>query len=177
MPALLRVELLVLVALAAIYDWRLRKVPNWLNLSGAIVGIGLNTFFFAMHGLVSALLGLLLALAIYIPFHLLRAMGAGDAKLMAAVGAVAGPQNWLLILLYTMLAGGVMALAVAARSGRMRKTFTNTAVVAQDLLQLQSPARHPELDVRNPRSVRLPHAVSIAAGSLFFLAGMLSSAH
>ena len=170
MPPFLKFALALLVALAAIYDLRVRKIPNWLNVTGAIAGIGLNTVLFAARGLAMACLGLALALAVYILLYLVRAMGAGDAKLMAAVGAIAGPQNWLFIFLYTALAGGVVAIAVAASKRRLGKTFANTATVVGELLQFQSPAsRHQELDVRSPRSMRLPHAVAIAAGSLIFL--------
>jgi prepilin peptidase CpaA len=101
---------------------------------------------------------------------LLRAMGAGDVKLMAAVGSIAGPQNWIVILICTALAGGVIAIAVAIRNKRLQRTLINVAVLAGELSRLHPPAAHNEtLDVKNTRSMRLPHGVAIAAGSLAFL--------
>ena len=97
MPLVLKMALIAVVASAAFYDVRTRKIPNWLNLSGLILGLGLNTLLLHAHGIVVASLGLGLALLIYVPLYLVRGMGAGDVKLMAAVGSIAGPQNWLVI--------------------------------------------------------------------------------
>ncbi len=170
MPSILTFALVALVLTAAIYDFRFRRIPNWLNLSGLIVGVGLNTLLFAQHGFLAASLGTLLPLALYVPLYLLRAMGAGDVKLMAAVGSIAGPQNWIGILVFTAFSGGVLALAVAASRGRLQRTLTNVAVLANELTHFRAPAsRHEGLDVRNSRSVRLPHGVAIAAGSLTFV--------
>lgn len=178
MPAPLKIALITLVLTAAGYDFRFRRIPNWLNLSGVVIGLGLNTMLYREHGLNMAVLGLLIPLLVYIPLYFLRAMGAGDAKLMAAVGSIAGPQNWIIILFCTALAGGAIALAVAAKKARLRQTLGNTAVLAGDLMRFHSPAaNHPELDVRSPRSVRLPHGVSIAVGSMISLIFPLLSAH
>lgn len=170
MPSVLKFALLALVAGAALYDFRFRRIPNWLNLSGLVLGLGLNTLLFAQQGLLAASLGTLLPLALYVPLYLLRAMGAGDVKLMAAVGAIAGPRNWIEILVCTALAGGVLALVVAAKNGRLQRTFVNLMVLVSELTQFQAPAaRHETLDVRSSRSMRMPHGVAIAAGSLAFV--------
>ena len=170
MPNVLKLTLVALVLLAAAYDFRFRRIPNWLNLSGVVVGLGLNTFLFARHGFVAALLGASLAFALYFPLYLLRAMGAGDVKLMAAIGAVVGPQNWFLIFICTAIAGGVLALAVALNKGKLKGTLRNVAVLGNELTHFRPPARdHQTLDVRNRRAMRLPHGVAIAAGSLLFV--------
>lgn len=95
MPTVLNSTLIALVLVAAAYDLRFRRIPNWLNLSGVIAGFGVNTFLSGGHGLRNASLGLLCALLVYVPLYLIRGMGAGDVKLMAAVGAIAGPGHWL----------------------------------------------------------------------------------
>lgn len=170
MPIILKSVLVALVVTAAIYDFRFRRIPNWLNLSGIILGLGLNTLLFAQHGLFASSLGTLVPLFLYGPLYLLRAMGAGDVKLMMAVGSISGPQNWMGILVCTALSGGVLAIVVAARKGRLRRTFANVAVLACELIHFHRPAsRHEALDVRNNRSIRLPHGVTIAAGSVAFL--------
>jgi prepilin peptidase CpaA len=170
MPSVLKFALLALVGAAAIYDFRFRRIPNWLNLSGLILGLGLNTLLFAQHGLLAASLGTLLPLALYLPLYLLRAMGAGDVKLMAAVGAIAGPLNWIEILVCTALAGGLLAVAVATSKGRLQRTLANVLLLASELTHFRFPAnRHETLDVRSQRSMRMPHGVAIAAGSLAFI--------
>ena len=74
-----------MVAIAAVYDIRFRRIPNWLVLTGLVLGLGLNTFLFRWPGARASLLGIGLAFLIYFPLYLLRGMGAGDVKLMAAI--------------------------------------------------------------------------------------------
>jgi len=170
MPLALTVVLIVLVLTAAIYDFCCRRIPNWLNLAGILLGVALNTILFALHGFMLATLGLLLALALYIPLYLLRAMGAGDVKLMAAIGSLVGPQNWIVVFLCSALAGGVLAVAVAINKGRLQPTLVSVTLLAGELIQLRRPAdQYETFDVRSSRSMRLPHGLAIAAGSLAFL--------
>jgi prepilin peptidase CpaA len=170
MPILLKFALVGLVFIAAVHDFRFRRIPNWLTLSGVVLGIGLNTLLSAQHGFVTALLGTLLPLALYLPLYLLRAMGAGDVKLMAAVGAIAGPRNWVEIVVWTALAGGILGLIVAIRNGRLQTTLLNVLTVASELTRLRSPAKRDQaLDVRSDRSMRMPHGIAIAAGSVVFV--------
>ena len=89
-PLAIRIFLEVLVIVAAIWDIRTRRIPNWLTLSGVVLGVALNTFLFEINGLWFSLKGLGVAFGVYFVLYLLRAMGAGDVKLMAAVGAAAG---------------------------------------------------------------------------------------
>ena len=170
MPAPLEFALAVLVLIAAAYDLRFRRIPNWLNVAGVLTGIVLNALPFTHSGVRTALIGVLVALLVYGPLYLLRAMGAGDVKLMGAVGAIVGPQQWLLIFLCSAIAGGLFAVFVSLRRGRLRQTLSNVAILGSELMQFRSPAQHHEsLDVRSHRSLRLPHGLAIAAGSLAFL--------
>ncbi len=170
MPVVLKVALLAVVLVGAVYDFRSRKIPNWLSLSGIILGLGVNTLLFQAHGLRVALLGFCCSLAIYVPLYLLRGMGAGDVKLMAAVGAIVGPQNWLILFMATALVGGVIALIVILHKKRFWQTFANVAIMVPELLHFRLPSRsEPQLDVRRPDALRLPHAVSIALGSIAFV--------
>jgi prepilin peptidase CpaA len=173
MPLVLKVVLLVLVVAAGIYDLRTRKIPNWLNLSGLILGIGLNVFFLQSHGLVVALLGFGLSLLIYVPLYLVRGMGAGDVKLMAAIGSIAGPQNWLIIFLVTALLGGAAALALVFFKKRLPETLANLSVILTELLRGQAPFhKDPALDMRSKRSLGLPHGALIAVGSAVFVCAL-----
>jgi prepilin peptidase CpaA len=84
----IKVVLLALVLTAAFYDLRWRRIPNWLVLAGVLLGFGLNGFLSGapLRGLLQALLGFGLASLVYFPLYVIRAMGAGDVKLMMAVG-------------------------------------------------------------------------------------------
>src|ERR1700691_6104168 len=99
-----------LVLIAAIFDIRFRRIPNWLVLAGITVGFTWNAYSSGWSGLGRAAAGLGLGFVLYFPLYLIRARGAGDVKLLAAVGAIAGPLNCLWIFLSTAILGGIIAL-------------------------------------------------------------------
>src|SRR6516165_3893509 len=125
LPLIIQALLLLGVIPAAIIDLRARRVPNWLTLTVALLAIALNAFLFETAGIWMSLKGMGLAMSIYFPLYLLRGMGAGDVKLMAAVGAIAGPTNWLGILMLTALFGAIAAIVLVVRKGRVRRTVDN----------------------------------------------------
>ncbi len=165
--------LLALVLGAAVYDVRYRRIPNWLTVAGVLVGVALNGFLDQGRPglLVSSLLGLAIAFGVYFVLYTLRAMGAGNVKLMAAVGAMVGWPDWFGIFVITAIIGGVMALILVIARGRVKKTFWNVAFILSEL-KGGRPAymRREELDVKSPKSLGLPHGAVIAVGTLFFLA-------
>lgn len=172
-PIPIQAVLVATVLIAAGFDWRFRRVPNWLAAAGFLLGVGLNSYLRGPRGGGAALLGAGLALAIYAPLYLLRGMGGGDVKLMAAVGALAGPGNWLLIFVITALAGGIAALLVVVFGGRVQQTAGNLGKIFTRLATGASPhAADPSLDVRSGKGAGLPHAVMIALGVLLFLAAV-----
>jgi prepilin peptidase CpaA len=168
---LLRITLALLVILAALFDYRSRRIPNWLTLTGAITGIVLQSALHRTAGLTTSLKGMGLALLIYIPLYLLRGVGGGDVKLMAAVGAISGPANWLAIMLLTALVGGIFAIFLIAFRHRIGETLRNIGSIAASISRAQPPFKgNPQLDVRSGQALRLPHAVVIACATILFLA-------
>ena len=171
MPGTLEVVLVCIVVIAGIWDLRYRRIPNWLTLSAIALGFILNTLLFSWHGFLLALLGFGCSLLVYLPLYLLRAMGAGDVKLMAAVGAIAGPVNWLYIFLFTALLGGVISLVYVVSRKRFHQTFLNMSVVVTELAHIRMPAtREASLDVHHSEALRLPHGAVIALGAIAFIA-------
>jgi prepilin peptidase CpaA len=169
-PTVVQIPLVLLVIAAAILDFRTRRIPNWLTLLGVIMGLGLNTFLHWEDDRWMSFKGLGIAFALYFPLFLLRAMGAGDVKLMAAVGAFAGWRNWLAILVVTSIFGGIAAVVLIASKGRFAKTLQNIQGILVSARHLQAPyADNPQLDVRSEQGLRLPHGVAIAFGTLAFL--------
>ena len=97
-------------------------------------------------------------------------MGAGDAKLMAALGAIVGPANWFSIFLITAVLGGITGLIAAIVTGRARQTFSNLYIMLIALMNRTAPYKMtPQLDVRSNAGLRMPHAVSIALAALWFV--------
>jgi len=170
-PPAIRILLEILVIIAAVWDIRWRRIPNWLTVPGIVLGIGLNWFLFETPGLRDSLEGLGLAFAVYFVLYLLRGMGAGDVKLMAAVGAAAGPANWLGILVLTSLAGAIAGILMVALKGRVRGTLFNLLTIVGSLRHGRAPYKdNPDLDVASRSAIGLPHGAIIALGTLGFLA-------
>jgi len=166
-----QILLLMLVLCAAVTDARSRRIPNWLTVSGVVLGVALNTFLFGIGGLWFSLKGLLVGFCVYLILHALHAMGAGDVKLMAAVGSIAGAGDWFGIFLITALAGGVLSIVVSIINRRLGKTLFNVGFILSEMKSLR-PAylKNEELDVRSNKGLRMPHGVVIAFGTLAFLA-------
>ena len=157
----------MLVAIGAgVFDWRYRRIPNWLTVSGFAAGVAVNTILYRWPGLKAALLGTLLGLGLLLPFVLLRSLGAGDWKLAGALGACLGPRQLLSVLVGTILVAGVMALAVIVWKGRMKQTLVNIAHLLAALFSLRMPAS--ELSLDDPQSTKIPFGVAMAVAVLFY---------
>jgi prepilin peptidase CpaA len=157
----------LLVAMVAGYlDWRYRRIPNWLTVSGFAAGVAVNTILSRWPGLKAALLGAALGLGLLLPFVLLRSLGAGDWKLAGALGACLGPRQLLSVLVGTILVAGVMALAVVIRDGRLKRTLQNIAHLLASLFALRMPGQ--ELSLDNPQSTKIPFGVAMALTVLFY---------
>ena len=161
------VALAILVITAAVYDLKYRRIPNWLTLGGALAGLVLNGI--AGPGLAGALFslkGLAVGFGLYFALYALHAMGAGDVKLMGAVGALVGWHVWLIVFLCTALLGGAAALVLAAARKRLGSTFWNLGFILSEARNLR-PAYlgKEELDVNSSKSLGLPHGAVIAVGA------------
>jgi prepilin peptidase CpaA len=108
---------------------------------------------------------------VYLGLHLLHAMGAGDAKLMAAVGSITGASDWFGIFMITAVVGGFLSIVVSIAKRRLGKTLFNVGFILSEMRSLR-PAylKNEELDVKSDKGLRLPHGVVIAVGTLIFLA-------
>ena len=113
---------ILLTALAAFVDFRSRKIPNWLTVPAFVAGLTLRTVLLGWPGAKTALEGAGLALGLLLPLVLLRALGAGDWKLMGAVGAFLGPLMFLFVLLGSILVSGIMAVVEMARTRKIRES-------------------------------------------------------
>lgn len=165
-----QILLAILVAVAAVFDIRYRRIPNWLVLTGIIAGLAWNLSASGWSGLGRSAEGLGLGFVLYFPLYLIRARGAGDVKLLAAVGAITGPGNCFWIFLLTAILGGIIAVILLLFRGRLRKTFFNVSWILQDLLHFRAPYRSSdELDVTTAKGMRLPHGAMIAVGAVAFI--------
>src|SRR5215470_13870464 len=102
-------------SVAAVLDFRFRRIPNWLTLGALALGFALQVARSGAAGIPMALAGAALGLVVLLPFYVMHAMGAGDVKLLAALGALLGPQALLTVIVYAALVGGAISLVVMVR--------------------------------------------------------------
>lgn len=168
-----RLVLLLLLAgylAAAVYwDLRERRVPNKVVLSGLITAFVFHALAAGLPGLGMALAGAFTGLLVLLPLNLLRLMGAGDVKLMAMAGAfAASPVAALWMVLYSLLAGGLLVLLYAA-SGQVREKLSSNLFIMLKLGPSELDARGTGDATKLQPAARLPYAVAIACGSLGYL--------
>src|ERR1043166_3370769 len=170
--------LLAVVLAAAVYDVLYRRIPNWLNLTGIVLGLALNSFLyqgispsvFGFAGLFFALKGLALAFGVYVVLYALHAMGAGDVKLMAAVGAIVGWEDWFGIFMVTAVIGGIVSLILVAARGRLRKTLFHVGFILSEMKSGRPGClKYEGLDVKGKKALGLRHGAVIAVGTICFL--------
>ena len=147
----------------AITDLRSRRIPNWLTLSALPVGLIASGILGGWQGLFLSFVGILLALLIYFPLYLLRAMGAGDAKMMAAIASFIGPLMWIHLFIFSSILGGIVAVLFTMAKGQFKVMLGKSMNILRSLAYFQAPyAADPDLDIRSAKSLSLPHGAVIA---------------
>jgi prepilin peptidase CpaA len=166
----LRYGVLTAFLLAAVYtDLAARKIPNRLVYSGLALAIVCQTALSSGEGLWASLQGMGLGLAIFLPLYLLRAMGAGDVKLMAMVGAFVGPQMIIGAVLATLVAGGIMAVMATLGKHAFWRLVENLKVMFIGSMTKLASGHLPVPDQPAASVGKLPYAIAIAAGTLGYL--------
>ena len=159
-------------------DWRARKIPNWLTVPGLLVGLTLSAVLGRWPGMKSSLEGAGISLGVLLPFVLMRGLGAGDWKLMGALGAFLGPQRTVVVLLGTAFIAGAMSVVEVIRQRKVRETVTNLWCIflAYSIFHVNN-ARSITLD--NPGLLKIPFGVAAAlsTGSFFVLISALRFLH
>jgi prepilin peptidase CpaA len=166
LPALQTIILCTSVACgltASVTDARERRIPNWLSAGALLCGLGLHFLSGSWRELGSSVAALLICGVVFLLFYLAGGMGAGDVKLIAAEGALLGLSRVPALLIYTALCGGLLAIVIAAKNGRIRSTAFNVIEITSHHRR-HGLARHPELNILNSDSLRLPYALPITAG-------------
>jgi len=164
--------LALLLATAAISDYRSQRIPNWLVLAGALFGVICNTVMppSPHDTLLFPLAGLGLGLLLFLPLYLLRAMGAGDVKLLAMVGSFLGPEDTFYAALASMVAGGVLAILFVLARGTAPRVLQNLTAIFQSGLVDAVGGSVPSLRIAASASAgRLPYGIAIATGTLGYL--------
>ncbi|MBZ5600182.1 MAG: A24 family peptidase [Acidobacteriia bacterium] len=156
----------VLATSAGWTDWRWRRIPNWLTLPGLLLGIALNSAASGWAGTKDSLLGAALGLALLLPFVLVRSLGAGDWKLVGALGACLGPYPLIEVLGATLFVAGLMAVGLIVWKKRVRQTLHNLGHMVGAFFTLHLPG--PELSLDSPQSLKVPFGVAVAVAVILY---------
>lgn len=172
--------LLMLVAASGFFDLKNRKIPNKITFTGILIGILFNFITGGWMGLMQSVLGMFAGLAIFFLPFVMGGMGAGDVKLMGAIGALMGWQFSVLTALYSALVGGAMVVAYLLYKGKFKDYLTKTLVSLMKLLfhfvnQLGYNEKIDHLQQRLTKNgqeykkIYIPYGVAIAGGTVLVL--------
>jgi prepilin peptidase CpaA len=160
----------VSAATGAVFDLKSARIPNLLTGGSLLAGLALHLCRGGAAELGASALAGLLAGAAFLLFYVAGGMGAGDVKLMAAVGCIAGLSPLRMILFATVISGALFGVAMAAYHRRLKQTVANALVLISHHWRCGLEP-HPgpnvlEPDQSRPPGLKLPFALPIAAGCL-----------
>ena len=164
------VIMVLLIPLAIIityYDVRYRRIPNSFVLATLAGGLAVNTIFGGLTGLYASLGGCALAFVMMFMLHVFGAMGAGDVKLFAAIGAVTGAHMVLPTFLVVVLMGGLLAVVSMVRAGAVLTTMHR---VLQIFVGMLPGWQMPKFAVPADSKHTIPYGVAITMGSIISIA-------
>ena len=172
---LLLLELLPLLGLllyASLIDWRRRKIPNWLTFM--VLAAGLTRAAYTGE-FTEGLFGVLAGLALIFPLYVMGAMGAGDVKLMAGLGAWLLSRGVLEVFLLAAVLGVVLLVTQAAAAGNLRRLISNTGLLVTSTLAIRRiGVEQAAVNGRKFSTVDkpLPYAVPVTAAVLLTMSGV-----
>jgi prepilin peptidase CpaA len=158
----------VCALIGSFFDVKSRRIPNFVTAPALLFGLMMHLILGGWSQFFSSLAAGLICGLVFLVFYLAGGMGAGDVKLIIAVGCIAGLSHVPYLLVLTAISGGVMAVGLALLRGRLQQTVMNVAVLTSHHTR-EGLRPHPELNISNAQTLRLPYALAIAGGSILTL--------
>ena len=155
----------VVLIIAAIIDMRTYRIPNLVTYPAMLIALIWHTITSGVSGLSFSFVGLLVGIGLFSVLFFMGVMGAGDAKLMGAVGAVIGSRGVLNASLFTAVAGGVFALILLLAHYRDFRFITRAVETIQASLATKCFIRIPLSE--HERKPKLYYGIAIASGTLY----------
>jgi len=155
--------LIPLAAVITYHDVRYRRIPNAYVLAALLGGLAINSILNGLPGLASSLSGCGLAFILMFMLHVFGAMGAGDVKLFAAIGAIIGAKLVMPTFLVVVITGGLLAVVSMVRSGMVITTMHR---VLQIFVGMLPGWQMPKFAVPTDRRYTIPYGVAITFGSI-----------
>jgi prepilin peptidase CpaA len=155
---------LLTAGMACVSDLRSRRIPNLLTFGAAAAGVLFHGVTGGAGSGLTSVGGVVVGIALLVAVYLVGGLGAGDVKLVGALGAWFGPMDTVWLVLYTGVAGGVLAIAVAARHSYLRQALRNIGLLLA-YWRLAGIRPMGGLTLQTAGGPRLPYATSILAGT------------
>jgi prepilin peptidase CpaA len=168
MESAIVVLLTVVLVTAMCTDLRWSRIPNWLTFPAMGFALLAHAWVGGLQGALFSLAGLGAGLGLFLVLYVTGSSGAGDVKLMAAVGALIGPYGALLSALLAILVGGVYALGAMCYQWGFATTSRKLVYATQGALQMRGKAWSQELAL----PFRLRYGLAVAGGTLLFQLGL-----
>ena len=162
MEVVLNLTLFAIIIVAAFFDIKERRIPNWVILFGLIGGIVISALQGSTH-LIFSIAGFCLGIIALLISFAFSWMGAGDVKLFAAIGSVTGAHLVLPTFFVVVITGGVLALISILRSGIFKTTMFR---VLQIFVGLLPGWQMPKFSVPADRRLTIPYGVAITVGAI-----------
>ena len=159
---LVNVTLAVLFVSAALTDIKWQRIYNLQTFPAIVCGLILGFAAGGLRGGLDSFLGLIVGMALLFFFYLLGGIGAGDVKLLGAIGALKGSTFVVWTMFYAGLVGGVMALTVIIWQGTVTETLKNLWFFVRHPVKAQSEESGPEPHY-------LPYGLAISIGCFLAL--------
>jgi len=154
----------------AVIDVRRRRIPNWLTAPVLCAGLVWSAWVIGRWGLLDGVLGCLLLSTPYVVLFLFAGGGAGDAKLMGAIGAWLGVGYGSFVLVSVCVCGAILGIVYAIACRRFRSVVGNVGLVSQGVLALvasrQGIAAAEQIVPRPDNMTKMPYGLAIFAGTV-----------
>jgi prepilin peptidase CpaA len=154
-----------ILVIASISDIRSFRIPNWLTYSALAVGLSYFTIVGGYEGFLFSLAGAGTGVALLIGPFLFGGTGAGDVKLMGAVGSIIGPQGVLMVFIFSCILGGACALILLASKGLLLSTFKRYGRILWCFITTQKFIYIPPTIKEKALKVRFGVAIALGTGS------------
>jgi prepilin peptidase CpaA len=168
--------LLSILIISAIIDFRSQKIPNLITFPTIIIALLYHFFTHGIDGLIFSALGLVTGIGLLIIPYIFDGMGAGDAKLMGAVGSIIGPKNVFVAFLFTALVGGIYAVILILLNQKQFKGFFKKQLITLKLFILTREFISDPVE-NSDKKPRLCYGVAIALGTCIYMGLDLSGYH
>lgn len=165
---MLTVLILLSATTAAYFDFRWRRIPNWLVVATIALSLAWHTWTGSWDGLLMSTGGLLVGAGLLLPLYLLKGLGAGDVKFFAAIGAAVTVKHVVAVFVFAALIAGGMALFRVLVARALVATLSNIVDILNRFLHGRF-GPHPVAGLANENALVIPFGVSLAAATWLFV--------